>query len=54
MPQPFWEKTYEDLSTPTFGGGAPSHEIREVASQLPPAVKVLDLGCGRTGVGVTS
>ena len=46
MPKPFWEKTYTDLSTPTFCGGAPSQEIRDVASELPSGARVLDLGCG--------
>jgi tellurite methyltransferase len=46
MSQPFWEKAYADLDTPAIRGGAPSQEIREVASQLPPAARVLDLGCG--------
>ena len=46
MSQPFWEKAYTDLTTPAIRGGAPSQEIREVASQLPKAARVLDLGCG--------
>ncbi len=46
MSQPFWEKAYADLKTPAIRGGAPSREIREVASQLPTAARVLDLGCG--------
>ena len=46
MSQPFWEKAYTDLATPAIRGGAPSHEIREVASRLPPEARVLDLGCG--------
>jgi tellurite methyltransferase len=46
MSQPFWEKAYTDLPTPAIRGGAPSQEIREVASQLTTAARVLDLGCG--------
>ncbi|MEJ2246457.1 MAG: methyltransferase domain-containing protein [Acidobacteriota bacterium] len=46
MAQPFWEKAYADLDTPAICGGAPSQEIREVALHLPPAARVLDLGCG--------
>jgi tellurite methyltransferase len=46
MAEPFWERTYADLSTPTFCGGAPSQEIRDVVSELPSGARVLDLGCG--------
>ena len=46
MAQPFWEKAYRDLATPAIRGGAPSQEIREIAAQLPPGARVLDLGCG--------
>ncbi len=46
MPQPFWEKAYADLTTPAIRDGLPSQEIREIASQLPTAARVLDLGCG--------
>ena len=46
MPQPFWEKAYSDLDVPTFRGGMPSQEIRDVASNLPRGAEVLDLGCG--------
>lgn len=46
MSQPFWEKAYTDLATPAIRSGTPSQEIREVACQLPPAARVLDLGCG--------
>ena len=44
MSRPFWETSYADLNTPTFGG--PSREIRDVTSELRPGAKVLDLGCG--------
>jgi tellurite methyltransferase len=44
--QPFWEKAYKDLATPTFCGGVPSQEIRSIASDLPDGARVLDLGCG--------
>lgn len=44
MTQPFWEKTYADLNTTTFG--EPSQEIKAVAANLPKGAKVLDLGCG--------
>ena len=46
MSQPFWEKAYADLATPAIRGGEPSQEICDIASQLPSASKVLDLGCG--------
>ncbi len=46
MSQPFWEKTYADLTTPTFRGGMPSQEIKDISSKLLPEAKVLDLGCG--------
>jgi tellurite methyltransferase len=46
MPKPFWEKAYADLTTPAIRGGVPSQEICEIASQLPAAARVLDLGCG--------
>jgi tellurite methyltransferase len=42
--QPFWETSYADLNTATFGG--PSQEVRDVASDLQPGASVLDLGCG--------
>ncbi len=42
--QPFWEASYEDLNTVTFG--APSQEVRDVAADLEPGARVLDLGCG--------
>ena len=44
MSQPFWEQTYNDLTLSTFG--QPSQEVRDVAAELPPGAKVLDLGCG--------
>ncbi len=42
--QPFWEKTYTNIDVSTFGG--PSQEIRDVAKQLRPGARALDLGCG--------
>jgi tellurite methyltransferase len=44
MSQPFWEEAYTDLSLSTFG--QPSQEVRDVAAELSPGAKVLDLGCG--------
>jgi tellurite methyltransferase len=41
---PFWEQTYQDLTTSTFG--KPSVEIVELADTLPRGAAVLDLGCG--------
>lgn len=42
--QPFWEKAYADIGTPTFGG--PSQEIQDIVAELRPGASVLDLGCG--------
>ena len=44
MAKPPWENGYADLSIKTFGG--PSAEIIEVADDLQPSARVLDLGCG--------
>ena len=41
---PFWEKTYQDPTTSTFG--KPSAEIVELAETFPRGAAVLDLGCG--------
>jgi tellurite methyltransferase len=41
---PFWEQTYQNLKTSTFG--KPSAEIVELANALPRGAVVLDLGCG--------
>ncbi len=44
MRQPFWEETYRDSGTATFGEA--SREIVELASRLPAGSRVLDMGCG--------
>ncbi len=40
----FWEKSYQNMDTSTFG--KPSKEIVALADQLPQDAKVLDVGCG--------
>jgi tellurite methyltransferase len=44
MTKPFWEQTYTDPATNTFG--QPSEEIQQMVELLPPRASVLDLGCG--------
>jgi tellurite methyltransferase len=44
---PFWDAAYANATQPdTFCGGAPSNQILEIATKLPPDAKILDLGCG--------
>ena len=44
---PFWDAAYANATRPdTFCGGAPSAQIVEIATKLPPGAKILDLGCG--------
>jgi tellurite methyltransferase len=40
----FWEQGYRDAAVSTMGG--PNHDIVEILPLLPPAARVLDLGCG--------
>lgn len=44
MKEPFWEQTYVDPTTNTFG--QPSEEICQLVDLLPHGAMVLDLGCG--------
>jgi tellurite methyltransferase len=44
MPQPWWETTYDDLDTPSFG--PIGDEYISLASVLPARARVLDMGCG--------
>ncbi len=41
---PFWDRGYRDMAVSTMGG--PNHDIVELLDALPPAARVLDLGCG--------
>lgn len=40
----FWEAGYATTGVSTMGG--PNHDIVELSAALPPAARVLDLGCG--------
>lgn len=45
MSEPFWEAGYANLAeAPVFG--PPSDEVVSLVGRLPPAARVLDLGCG--------
>ncbi len=44
MTHPFWEETYADLDSKSFGDA--SQEILELIPHLPDGCKILDLGCG--------